>query len=136
MNPTVMAAIITALKANATLTGLLGGEYIYPGFLSQAYHVPCLTVHETTESSVKRVGYTRYSHRDSSAVIQVDALVSGGSPDNADAVMVEAEKTLVSDTVTNTHGWEKIGTGPPEYDDLKLAYRVMARFRFEYNLTD
>lgn len=136
MNPTVMAAIITALKADTTLTSLLGGQYIYPGFLSQGYQAPCVTVIESTESSNKRVGYTHYKHRNSTAVIQVDALVSGGSSANADAVMARVEETLIADTVDDTHGWEKIGTGVPEYDALMKCFHVMARFRFEYNLTD
>jgi hypothetical protein len=136
VNPTTLGTIITILKADATLTTLLGGQYIYPGYLSQALGLPCVTVTENTESSKKRVGYVNQKTRDQTAVIQVDALVSGGSSAAADAVMARVERVLVSDTVTDTHGWEKIGSGAPEYDEPTRAYHVMARFRFEYITTD
>ena len=135
MKISVMKAIIDLLNADPTLTGYLGGEHVFPGHISQGYEVPCVTVMENSEGSVKRVGYFSIKVRDQRPVIQIDAWKTTTAED-VDQIMNRVDELLLPDPVAGSWGWEKVSTSGAVLDPDLRAYHASARFSFMYSITD
>ena len=136
-----LAAIIDALKADATLQGYLGGQFVYRAKRISASDTPCITVKDAGETSRKRTCYIVHKNRDNAATVTVDVWVNKNSEsfpstgEDADTIANRVDVVLLMTQITGTRAWEKVSSNPFFEDDTGL-FHVALRYSFEYSLTE
>lgn len=142
MRADVFAAIRDALLADTTLTGLLGGSYIYRARGVQPAHIPSITLLENNESSKLRVGYNTFRTRDQSPTLQVDIWIDTNQEtapctgEDADMIAEQIDEILFAPgAVTGTYGWSRISSSTQHDEDIG-GIHIARRYSFAYQTTD
>ena len=143
MNTTVFQAILDNLQADTTLTGYLGGAYIFRAKAVAPSQIPSVTLQTNNEKSDKRAGYNSSKHRDASPTIQIDVWVSDqheGMPctgEDADIIANRIDSTILNPTsqITGTYGWSKTTESQQHEDETGIWHNAL-RYTFQYTLTD
>jgi hypothetical protein len=142
MNPAVFAAILDKLLADTTLTGLLGGAYIYRAYGAQPAHIPAITLIGNNETGSRRPGYNSTGRRDKSPTLQIDIWISTNQEtapctgEDADEIADRIDEILYSSTpITGTHNWAQSSASVQDDSDIG-GIHVTLRYSFKYGLTD
>ena len=135
MKSDIFGNVITALKANTTLVGLLGTatQISAPNNLGSSTY-PYATVKGEDGLGEKRTGYRSILEREQEGFITVEVYVKTAWKD-ADDIVSQIDKTLISDTVTSTWGWKKVSDSNIWIDEEK-TYKKTMRYSFNYLITD
>lgn len=134
MLSSVYASIRNLLKADATILSLLGGDYVYVTHKSTVNQIPCITLIQNNENSKKRVSYDVFKVRENRAVIQIDVW-SKLSYLEVITIANRIDELLVSNTVSDTWGWEKISDSD-QFETENRIYHKSIRYEFLYKITD
>ena len=134
MLASVFASLRNTLKNDATMKTLLGGEYVYVGHVSQTNQIPSVTIIENTETCKKRTGYNANKYRDNESVVQIDVW-SKESRLEAVNIANRIDTILVTDSVTDTFGWQKVGDGDMFESDTRIYHKAL-RYSFWYEIDD
>ena len=141
---TIMDAIWTLLKNDATLQGYLGGtDRVVIGWVNQSTKFPCITIYESNESSYPRVGYSGTGHRDNVVSVQIDTWVDKsnvGFPCTARDLNVIADRVdelLFGTPITSTRNWRRSSSiEQQETSKLTTLFHKTRRYEFEYSVHD
>jgi|GEM_PF-5059731 len=128
----IKTAAIAALKADAALAALLGGQHVYPGHVARTQQIPGCYV-TGSDSSATLPGYASTKHRKNSPTLQVDVFHAGTSL-QAGNVAKAVNAALLGAPLTGTYGWSSTTTEQFE-EDGRLQHRLI-RFRFGYSIQD
>jgi len=143
----ILLDIRTLLDGDTILQGpaMLGAAgHVFPGWRTDDMVLPCLTITENSESSVRRPTYGTSRHRDNSPTIQIDFWTS---VDDSNAPTTDVEVDLICDridellfkpgNVANTRSWRRSTTSPlsPDPDAPRELHKAL-RYSFEYGVTD
>jgi hypothetical protein len=134
MTRTIIKAIRDALLANAGLVAALGGDYVYMAEIMQTNQIPAVTLRLTSEGSKKRVGYNSIKKRDNSPLIQIDVWSKKSRLETYNIADI-IDEIVVSDSITDTRSWIKIGDGDMYEPDTKIYHKPL-RYSFDYTITD
>lgn len=135
MKSDIFGNVITALKANSSLVTLLGtaAQISAPNKQGSSTY-PYVTVKGEDGLGEKRVGYRNIKERTQEGFATVEVYVKTTWKD-ADDIVSQIDKTLISDTVTDTWGWKKI-TDSNVWIDEENTYKKTMRYSFNYLITD
>lgn len=142
MRSDVFAAIRDALLADTTLTGLLGGSYIYRARGVQPANIPSITLLENNESSKLRACYNQFKTRDQSPTLQVDVWIDTNQEtapctgEDADLIAEQIDEILFAPgAVAGTYGWSRNSSTTQNDADIG-GIHIARRYSFKYKLTD
>lgn len=143
MRVEIFQAIIDKLEADTTLTGYLGGSYIFRSKKVAPSQVPSITLLANNESSSHRPGAATTGRRDADPTLQVDIWVSSAgesfpcSGEDADMIANRIDETLLdaSSPVTGTAGWSKTTESQQNEDEPGIWHNAI-RYSFSYSMTD
>jgi hypothetical protein len=143
MNVTVFQAILDTLAADTTLTGYLGGAYIFRARNVAPSQIPSITIQTNNESGKNRPGAAITKHRDANPTVQVDIWISSASEEfpctgeDADLIANRIDSILLdaSSPVTGTGVWEKT-TESQQYESDTQIWHSALRYSFQYSLFD
>lgn len=134
MTKTVLKAVRDLLVADAALTTLLGGEYIYVAEIMQTKRFPSVTLRLTNEGSKKRVSYNTFKKRDNTPLFQVDVWSKKSRLETYN-IADRLDKLLVADSVSGTHGWIKVSDTDMFEPDTNVYHKPL-RYSFAYVIND
>jgi len=143
MNVTIFQAIIDKLQADATLTGYLGGAYVFRSKKFAPSILPCITLLTNNESSTPRPGAATTKRRDASPTLQVDIWVSAASEnfpctgEDCDIIANRVDEVLLDAAapVIGTKAWRKETETQQNEDDPPIWHNGL-RYSFTYSLID
>ena len=134
MTKTVLKEVRDTLLADSTLITLLGGNYIYMAEIMQAKQFPSVTLRLTSEGSKKRVSYDTFKKRDNTPLIQIDVWSKKSRLETYN-IADRIDKLLVADTVSGTHGWNKVSDSDMFEPDVNVYHKPL-RYSFAYVVSD
>lgn len=142
MNPAIFAAILTILREDATLTELLGGDFVYRAKGVDPAHIPSVTLLENNENSTLRTGYNTWKTRDQNPTLQVDIWVSTNQEfppctgEDADLIADRIDVILFApDAIAGTRGWSRTSSSTQHDEDIGGVH-IARRYSFKYKTTD
>ena len=146
MNTTVFQSILENLQADSTLTGYLGGAYIFRAKAIAPSQIPSITLQTNNERSDPRSTYNVNKHRDANPTIQIDVWISDqheGFPctgEDADIIANRIDEVILnpitpSTPITGTFGWSKTTESQQHEDDPGIWHNAL-RYSFLYTLQD
>lgn len=143
MNVTVFQTIIDKLQADATLTGYLGGPYVFRSKMVAPSQIPSVTLLGNNESSKHRPGAIATKRRDANPTLQIDIWVSSAAEEfpctgeDCDIITNRIDEILMdaASPVPNTIGWSKTTESQQNEEDPPIWHNAV-RYEFRYSLID
>lgn len=130
-----MTTVIAALKADSSLTALLGSaDNITMAHISQAGLFPGVTVIQNAESSKKRVGFIAVKTRDQYPIVQIDCWTKK-SFQEAYLIADLVDILCIGDNITGTFAWQKVSDSDQFEADVHVFHKAL-RYSFQYVITD
>ena len=129
----VKTAAITALRTDATIKTLLGGEHVYPGHFSGTQQIPGLYV-TGSERSATLPGYKETGRRRCDPELLVN-LFHDGTVLQADTLADAVDPVLFGGAVPKTGGWKLESRTEQFEEDTRLHHRTL-RYSFTYTVED
>ena len=154
MNVDVMDALRNLLNDDVTIQGYLGGtDRVVIGWINADTVVPCITLWEADESSIRRPCYNADKHRDNTPVIHIDTWINtrcGRFPqtsldlnkiaDYAEGLLFDPAQGVKSASgvipAWTTRCWQRTSSNEPGPETVSGYSHKSRSYSFEYSLQD
>ena len=133
MKESIYKAIRDLLKGDSTLQTLLGGQYVYIAHVAQTNQIPSITILAQSEKIKKRLSYSRFHARDAYPHVQIDCWSKKSRLETVQ-LMDRIDELLISDGITGTQSWERIGGGNDMFEQDTKIYHIPLHYLFHYKV--
>jgi len=135
MITSVRVGIKAALKNDAEIQTILGGQHVFIGHIKEVKQIPSITILAGAGKTTKEPGYNYWKFRTDSPIVHITCW-SHSSRLQTVQLSERIDKILVGNEVPNTRFWRRVGGGMDLFDNEIGAYYIPLHYAFEYEIVD